>query len=144
MSETASIPIHSKKKKLTRKKVYVPFGPQPPKSDVLEVHRLYQIPEASPKGPLQYRRKITWLENIPFYLEYLPSTAAVVEYTGNFPNRKHHGKTKDNDKNTKYVRTKPKVTKKLKSLLKQEPIKNVERKMNQEAADDYEKQRNYK
>ena len=122
---------------------YIPLDPQPAKCDVLEVHRLYQFLEASPSGPSQFRRKITWFENIPSYLDDLLPTTALAEYIGTFPARKYHGNTKRQD-NTKYIRTKPKVTKRLKTLLRQETVKNVERELNQETANDNEKQRNEK
>ena len=132
-------------RRINKEKVNIPLDPQPLYSDVLQVHRLYQTLVASPKGTWQFRRRITWLENIPTELDYLPDNAAVVEYVGNFPDtRSYHGNTKNRDKNTKYVRTIPTVNKRLRTLLKQEPVKNVERKLNQEVSEDYDKQRNEK
>ena len=47
-------------------------------------------------------------------------------------------------KTIKYIRTKPTVAKKLKSLLLQEPVKTVERQMNQETTNDHDRKRNEK
>ena len=99
--------LYVTEKQFNKKKVYVPLDPQPPKSDVLEVHRLYQTLQASHAGPWQYRRRITWMEIIPSYLSELSAALAVTEYIGNFSERKYHGNTKHNDKNPKYIRTKP-------------------------------------
>ena len=81
---------------------------------------------------------------IPSSLNDLPATTAVVEYIETFPERKYHGNAKRKDANQKYIRTKPKVNKKLRSLLAQEPVKNVERKVNREVVDDHDRQRNEK
>lgn len=84
------------------------------------------------------------MENIPSYLSELSAAVAAAECIGNFPERKYHGNTKHNDKNTKYIRTKPTVAKKLKSLLLQEPVKTVERQMNQDTTIDHDRKRNEK
>ena len=127
-------------RRINKEKVNIPLDPQPLYSDVLQVHRLYQTLVASQKGTWQFRRRITWLME----LDYLPDNAAVVEYVGgNFPDtRSYHGNTKNSDKNTKYVRTKPTVNKR--NSFETGTSKNVERKLNQEVSEDYDKQRNEK
>ena len=47
-------------------------------------------------------------------------------------------------KTIKYISTKPTVAKKLKSLLLQEPVKTVERQMNQDTTNDHDRKRNEK
>ena len=147
-NKLTSVKLHNDEyvteKRIDKKKQYIPLVPQPQKQDVLEVHRLYQNLEASPAGPYQYRRRVTWLENIPPYMQDLPDKTAIIEYIGDFPKRKCHGNSKDEERCCKYVRTKPQVAKTLKTLLLQDSVKNVERKMNMEVDNDYDKQRNEK
>ena len=57
--------LYVTEKRVNKKKEFIPLDPQPPKSAVLKVHRFYQILQASPKGPWQFRRRITWLEKYP-------------------------------------------------------------------------------
>ena len=51
---------------------------------------------------------------------------------------------KDEERNAPYVRTKPRVMKKLKSELKHCSVKDVERQLNRDTSDDFEKHRNEK
>ena len=61
--------------------------------------KFYQILQASLKGPSQFRRRVTWLENIPSSVNYLLATTAVVEYIGTFLERRYHGNIKQKDAN---------------------------------------------
>ena len=105
------------------------------------MHRLHQTLKASPSGPNQFKRRITWLKNIPDSLANLPNNIALVEYIGVPPPRIHHGNVKLVDKNSKYLKTKPEVRNALKEILKHETVNSVERAMNQKTSNDFEKQR---
>ena len=125
-----------------KKRIFVPVEPQPADSDILEVHRLYQTLKASSSGPLQYKRRITWLENVPESMPGLAADIAIVEYIGNFPQRQQHGGVKYPDRNVVYIKTKESVKQKLQENLKHLPPKAVEKKSNLETGNDMEKQRN--
>ena len=129
-------------KKIQKKRQYIPLASQPTENDLLAVHRLYQTLKAFPSGPNQFKRKITWLENIPDSLANLPNNIALVEYIGVPPPRIHHGNVKLVDKNSKYLKTKPEVRNALKEILKHETVNSIERAMNQKTSNDLEKQRN--
>lgn len=74
----------------------------------------------------------------------ISTNVTIVEYIGTFPPRKCHGQVKHSDKNSKYIRTKLSVRNELKNQLKHDSVKTVERRMNKQTNDDFEKQRNDK
>ena len=93
---------------------FVLIDPQPPLTDILILRRYY----STLKGNSSYKRRITFIRNIPAHLN-IPSSAlnyALVEYQGQNEAVFPHG----NAKNTAapYVRTHPKVVEKIQDDLK--------------------------
>ena len=114
---------------------------QPADSEILEVHRLYQTLKASSSDPLQYKRRITLLENIPESMSGLPAVIAIVEYIGKIPQRHQHGGVKYPDRNVVYIKTKESVMQKTARGFEASSAKS-RKKSNLETGNDIEKQRN--
>ena len=123
---------------------YVPLDPQPNDSDILKIHYAYNDLAASVPGQMKYKRRVTWVEEDPSSIQYVPTSVAVVEYIGRFPPRKCHGNTKKSENVSEYIRTKISVKKKLKDALKRAGPTAVEREFNNKTQDEFEKQRNLK
>ncbi|XP_060563165.1 uncharacterized protein LOC132722661 [Ruditapes philippinarum] len=132
--------IYCIEKQKQKKKVYEPLEPQPSGEELLIIKRLYNTLSASDKGLEQFRRKCTWIENIPSSMPELSVDIAIVEYVGTFPGRKPHGKSIVYKK--PYIRTKPSVIRELKGQLKTQSVKTVMNGMNKSTKDDFSKQRN--
>ncbi|WAR05864.1 hypothetical protein MAR_021233 [Mya arenaria] len=69
---------------------------------------------------------------------------ALVEYIGIFPERHDHRGVKNNERNVKYIRSKPSINCHLQQELKHKGVKQVEIEMNKHSSDDFNKQRNEK
>ena len=85
---------------------------------------------------------MTWIENPTN--EAIQTDVAIVEYTGDFHGRSHHGLVNDGVNNPKFVRTKSSVREHLKNELKHISVKDVEREMNQNENSDFNKHRHEK
>ena len=137
--------IYCKLRYKNKQEQYIPIDPQPNPDDVLTVHRLYQkLQEPSSKDKNKFKRRVTWIEKSESTLQGIPPAIAIVEYIGTYPGRGFHGNVKDEERNAPFVRTKPHVMQKLKSELKHRSVKDVERQLNRETPDDFEKHKNEK
>ena len=123
---------------------YVPLDPQPDATEILKIRYAYNDLVASEPGQIKFKRRVTWIEQVPASILYVPTNVAVVEYIGIFPPRKCHGNAKDSENASDYIRTKDAVKKSLKGALKRAGPKAVEREFNNQTQDEFEKQRNLK
>ena len=107
------------KRSVDKKVVYVPLDPQPRHEDVLIIRQYYTTLKKSDL----YRKRVTWLENIPSALSKgLESTytTAIVEYAGEHPGFQDHGNAKPgHSKTSHYIRTNPEVLDKIREMCSQ-------------------------
>lgn len=68
-------------RKQIKKRIFSPMDPQPPFSQLLEVHGVYSILKASS----DYKRCVTWFSNIPSSLSFVTQGVVLVEYIGQCP-----------------------------------------------------------
>ena len=87
---------------------------------------------------------LVWIHRAYNIYDWYQSTSAIaiVEYIGNYPGRGFHGNVKDLKMNAPFARTKPKVKDELKSELKHRSVKDVDRQLNRETPDEFEKHKN--
>ena len=136
--------VFCSEKQVNKQRVFMPHEPQPAGDEILELHRLYQNLVASDPESKQFKRRFTWVDSVPTTIPRVPTNVAVVEYIGTFPARLLHGNAKNKETNSDYIRTKDSVLTHLKSQLKDDTVKAVERHMNTITKGDFLKQRNDK
>lgn len=68
-------------------------------SSVMYIHRNYE----------QFKKWFNWFEKSPATLPAISRDIAIIEYMGNFPCRCYHGSVQYEDRNSKYLRTKPQI-----------------------------------
>ena len=121
--------IYCTKRHSKRVPVYEPLAPQPNEEDVFVVQRAYSKHNTS----LTYRRRITWIGNIPATMTLSLNPVALIEYVGLFPGRSLHGNTKHPDKNEEYIRVSDKARSIIKEKVKTQNPKNVYDELNIDA-----------
>ena len=96
-----------KSKNIQGKREFIEIELQPQHTDVMIVHRLYQTLKEKTQQGEPFKRRVTWIENPTN--EAIQTDVAIVEYTGDFHGRSHHGLVKNDVNNPKIVRTKSSV-----------------------------------
>ena len=109
--------------KQVKRRIFIPLEAQSGEHEILEIHRLDQTLVASNPGDRQFKRKFTWIDNVPHTMPRIPTNVAIVEYTGDLPARYIHRSVKNKEKNTVYIRTKDFVMTELKCHLQHDTAK---------------------